>query len=310
MYHRHPEQFHGLPVHAFPADPADRQQLPEPGAVAWYVALEYDAPEDFTARWEAFLATVDPAGVRAVLIGPWWRRDYSGLRPAIDALVAAADRLPALEALFLADVVSEECEISWLQLCDITSVLTSFPALDELVVRGGSGLGLKPVRHERLRALRFHSGGLPAEVVRGVAAADLPALEELDLWLGVDEYGGDSTLDDLRPFLDGSHFPALRRLGLKNSEYQDEIAAAVAHAPVVAQLSSLGLGMGVLGDEGAVALLEGQPLTHLESLDLYYHYVSEELQQRIVAALPGVAVDLDFHNDEEDPEDRYVAVAE
>ncbi|GAA5010331.1 hypothetical protein GCM10025734_54070 [Kitasatospora paranensis] len=147
-------------------------------------------------------------------------------------------------------------------------------------------------------------------MVRALGESDLPALTDLDVWLGVDEYGGDHTLDDLAPLLTGARLPALRRLGLQNSEYQDDIAAAVARAPVVARLEHLALGMGVLTDEGAAALLEGQPLTHLASLDLHHHYLSDGMQQRLTEALPGVDVDLSEADDPEDEEDRYVAVSE
>ncbi|MGW2255036.1 STM4015 family protein [Kitasatospora sp. NPDC001660] len=304
----HPRLFHDLPIHDF-APGAGKQ--PAADAVAWRLALEYDAPQDFAAHWESFLATVDPAAVRALVIGSWWQRDYEPVKDAVGILADDAERLPALEALFLGDVTYDECEISWLEMDDVTPLLTAFPALTEFAVRGGTDLELKPVRHDRLTSLRFEAGGLPAEVVRAVAASELPALERLVLWLGVDEYGGDTTIDDLRPFLDGTRLPALRHLGLANSEFQDEIAAALAHAPVVARLETLDLSMGVLSDEGAAALLEGQPLTHLRALDLHHHYLTEAMQERVRQALPGVEVDLSEPEDaDEDPEDRYVAVAE
>ncbi|MFI9330920.1 STM4015 family protein [Kitasatospora sp. NPDC052868] len=306
----HIEQFHGLPVFDFPNDPDHPRAQPAPGEAAWRIALAYDSADDFATVWSAFLAEVDPAGVRALVIGPWWQNSYDALDDALDAVVRDAGRLPALRALFIGDVTYDECEISWLEMCDVTSALESFPQLEELRVRGGGKLGLRPVRHDRLRALGFEAGGLPSAVVRAVAGSELPALERLELWLGVDEYGGDSTIDDLAPLLDGTRFPALRHLGLQNSEYQDEIAAAVAHAPVVAQLDSLSLSMGMLGDEGAAALIEGQPLTHLRALDLHHHYLTEELQKRLQESLPGVAVDLGHANHEDDPEDWYVAVAE
>ena len=120
----------------------------------------------------------------------------------------------------------------------------------------------------------------------------------------------DWAFDDLTPFLTGTRLPALRTLGLQNSEYQDDIAAAVAQAPVVARLERLALGLGVLTDEGAAALLAGQPLTHLAALDLHHHYLTEPMRQRLRDALPGVALDLSGAEDEEDEEDRYVAVSE
>ncbi|MEV4613311.1 STM4015 family protein [Kitasatospora sp. NPDC049258] len=307
---RHLEQFHGLPVFDFTPGPDTSAELPAAGAVAWRISVEYGTKASFEDTWLDFLDRVDSARVGAVVVGAWWAEDYEPIGGTLAAVVGAAERLPALRGLFIGDVTYEQCEISWLEMSEVTAVLTAFPRLEELVVRGGSGLKLRPVRHERLRALRFEAGGLPAEVVRAVGECDLPALERLELWLGVDEYGGDHSVADLAPFLTGVRFPALRHLGLENSEYQDDIAAAVAQAPVVARLEHLALAMGVLTDEGAGALLEGQPLTHLKSLDLHHHYLSEEMQQRLVAALPGVEVDLSDAEVEEVEEDRYVAVAE
>ncbi|MGV9268038.1 STM4015 family protein [Kitasatospora sp. NPDC003701] len=307
---KHRREFHGLPVVDFSGEADEAREQPAPGAVAWRLAVRYGSRTGFDELWKAFLDTVDPAGVRALLIGPWWTRDYDSVGDTLATIVGDAERLPGLEALFVADVTYDECEISWLEMSDVTALATSFPRLAELVVRGGNGLALTPFRHDRLRVLRFETGGLPGTVVRAVTGSELPALERLEFWLGADEYGGDSTIDDLAPVLDGSRLPALRHLALANSEYQDEIAAAVAHAPVVARLESLDLSMGVLSDEGAAALLEGQPLTHLRALDLHHHFLTEELQQRLRDALPGVAVDLSEAGRSDDPEDRYVAVAE
>jgi len=73
-----------------------------------------------------------------------------------------------------------------------------------------------------------------------------------------------------------------------DSEIQDEICAAIATAPVVARLSGLDLGMGVLTDDGAEALLSGQPLTHLTALNLSHHYFTGPMAERVRAALAPV----------------------
>jgi hypothetical protein len=316
----HFETFHGLPVFTLPE--ASEEALPPATGVAWRLDC-YEAGEvPFDELWRSFTDRVPSTDVRALVIGPWWDDEYSELRPALELIVADAERFPALRALFLADVTGEECEISWLQLTDVTPVLEAFPQLEEFCVRGGNSAGLgeeplslRPVRHEALRVLRFESGGLPAEVVRAVGACELPALEHLELWLGVSNYGGDATVADLAPVLSGGRFPALRHLGLQDSELQDEIAAAVAWAPVVAQLESLSLSMGTLTDTGAAALLGGQPLTHLRHLDLRHHFLSEAMTDRAVTAFgsAGTEVDLSGHQSPhrwQNEEWRYVAVSE
>ncbi|MGW2087228.1 STM4015 family protein [Streptomyces sp. NPDC001880] len=318
----HPESFHGLPVHTLPGpDRASGTPLPEAGSVAWRLESAWQGDLTFGPLWRYFVETVDTTQVRALLIGPWWQEEYESFAPVVDLLVGHADRFPALRALFLADVVSEECEVSWLEMCDVTPVVEAFGQLEELTVRGCGepvsdrpSLGLRPVRHKSLKSLRFESGGLPSEIVRAIGASELPALERLDLWLGVTEYGGDTEVEDLAPLLSGATFPALRHLGLQNSEIQDEIAAAVASAPVVAQLETLSLSMGTLGDEGAEALLSGQPLTHLTSLDLHHHYMSDPLVDRLRDRLGPDRVNVEIDEveywDPEEDIDRYVAVGE
>ncbi|TRV74743.1 leucine-rich repeat domain-containing protein [Streptomyces sp. 130] len=315
----HPCSFHHLPVFTLP-EPGDDRPLPAADSTAWRLDCGWEGQE-FAPLWQHFLATVDPAEVRALVIGPWWPGHYTSLAPVVELITSDAARFPALRALFLADVVGEECEVSWLRMCDITPVLRAFPRLEELVVRGGGGgadekaLELHPVRHEALKALRFESGGLPGHVVRAVGACELPALERLELWLGSQWYSGDATVADLDPLLSGGGFPRLRHLGIQNSEIQDEIAAAVASAPVVAQLDFLALSMGTLSDTGGLALLAGQPLTHLDGLDLHHHYLGDEVMERFrqLSERYDVHVDLseadDWDPDDED-EPRYVAVSE
>ncbi|MGW3243524.1 STM4015 family protein [Streptomyces sp. NPDC001070] len=313
----HLQELHGLPAFDFPA-PGARQELPAAGAVAWRLSVnpwQDDAKETFAEIWDRFLETVDPAGVRALVVGQWGEPYDNDSGAVVSRLVDARERLTALEAVFIGDLEMEEAEISWIEQSNVTPVLDAYPRLEEFGVRGGTGLRFPAVRHQRLRTLCFEAGGLPGEVVRGVAASELPALEYLELWLGVEEYGGNATVADLAPVLAGGRFPALRHLGLRNSEIQDEIAAAVAAAPVVAQLASLDLSLGVLTDEGVAALLAGQPLTHLSWLDLHHNFVTEPVAERVRAALEPSGVEVDLSEpggeDEWDGEiHRYTAVAE
>ncbi|MEV5703675.1 STM4015 family protein [Actinoallomurus sp. NPDC052274] len=306
--HEHVSELDGLPVVDFSLIDEEGEPLPSAASAAWRIATEFEG-DSFEKVFERFLRQVDTSQVTALVIGYWGASYDSGEVDPVDLLVKAADRLPKLRALFLGDIVMEEAEISWIEHSDITPLFTAFPGLKRFEVRGSTGLALDPIRSETLTVLRMESGGLPAAVVRAVAASDLPNLKRLDLWLGVENYGGDATVADLAPILSGERLPALRRLGLEDSEIQDEIAAAVAGAPVVARLESLSLAMGMLTDEGAEALLSGQPLTHLKRLDLHHHFLSDRMVERVRAALPGVKVDL---SEQEKPEDdwRYVAVDE
>ncbi|GIG89879.1 STM4015 family protein [Plantactinospora endophytica] len=304
----HITEFAGLPVVDF--DPAEPPTV-APGAAAWRLSLT-DFPKDegeFAELTEQFLAAVDPAGVAALIVGDWGE-SYDNAAP-VELLVELAPRLTALRAVFMGEMVMEQSEISWITQADPAPLLAAYPGLEVLRIRGATeGLTLTPTRHTALRELAIEAGGLPGHVVRAIAECDLPALEHLELWLGTDQYGGDATVDDLAPILGGARLPVLRYLGLRNAEIADQVAAAVAGAPVVARLRELDLSLGILSDTGAAALLAGQPLTHLRKLDLHHHYLGGELAGRLLAELPGVEVDISDVRRPDRDGDRYIAVSE
>jgi hypothetical protein len=279
----HLAEFAGLRVAEFESD-----ETPAPGErVAWKLRTARGG-RPFAEIFARFLDTVDTATVTHLVVGYWGMSyDETNCDP-VALLVDAASRLPNLTALFLGDIISEEAEISWIELPDVAPLLRAYPGLEWLGIRGGLEMRLSPLSSTTLKVLQVQSGSLYAFAVRAVSASDLPNLQTLELWLGTQMYGGDVTVADLAPFLDGDRFPALTRLGLMDSEIEDEICAAVATAPVIARLSELDLSMGVLTDDGAEALLSGQPLTHLVELDLSHHYLTEPMIERGRAALAPV----------------------
>ncbi|MFB8280309.1 STM4015 family protein [Nocardia colli] len=320
----HLHELGGLPAFDFPtADsggPArSADTLPAAGSVAWRIGISsYDPSESWAAAFAEFADAVDLTEVRAFIVGCWTDAYDRGPEEVFEALIAAKDRLPNLRALFVGDIVGEECEISWINQGQVTVLLEAFPELTEFRVRGGQELEFPAIRHERLHTLIVETGGLGAEVVRGIAASDLPALTHLDLWLGTSEYGGDADVADLAPILAGTRLPKLTHLALRNSEIQDDICVALASAPVVARLEVLDVSMGVLTDDGAAALLSGQPLSHLSFLDLHHNYLSTAMGERLTQTLEpaGVRLNLDPDDaDEDEDEDegtvwRFVAVSE
>lgn len=313
-YPSHLTHFHGRPVHVFAVHPEERRRPdPVPAAVAWKLGADWE--RSFEGLWGRFLDEVRTEEVTALVVGAWWQEwDEHGIGPVLDLLTSAAHRFPRLAAVFLGDVESEESEISWIRQGDVTRVLRAWPQLRELGVRGSEGLVIEPLRHEGLRTLRIEPGGLPAAPVRALGVCEFPALRHLELWLGTVRYGGDCTVDAVTPLLTAAaQWPGLRYLGLRNSDIQDGIADAVAATPVVAGLRFLDLSLGALSDEGGTALLSGQPLTHLHTLDLAHHFMSDGLVHRLRAALEPHGVNLGLTpapRNPRRPQERYVAVGE
>jgi hypothetical protein len=301
-FNDHVETFAGLPVVEF--DAADVPEVADPAAVAWRLSVEYeDEAEVFLQALDGLIAAFGPS-VTALVVGQWGTAYEEP--PPVEEIVARAGSLPNLRALFLGEMTFEECEVSWINQDDVTKFLAAFPGLVHMSNRGSTGF--TAVTSAVLESLVLESGGLPADTVRAVGASDLPALAHLELWLGTSEYGGEGNVEELAEILGGARLPALRHLGLRNAERADEVAALVATAPVVARLEVLDLSMGTLGDDGARALLGGQPLTHLRRLDLHRHYLSEEMMARLAAELPGVEVALGDRQKDDDR--RYVSVGE
>ncbi|GHC77673.1 hypothetical protein GCM10007079_15050 [Nocardiopsis terrae] len=284
----------------------------EPDSVAWRLRLS-SYREEFVSYLARFVEEVDTTRVTALVIGDWGFSDGSDLssRGLRDALIGHAEAFPALRSLFVGDVTFEENEISWIQQCDLAPLLAAYPRLEELTVRGvgetyqgASTLSLHVPEHRALRSLTLQSGGLPGRVVREVLSSGLPALERLELWLGVEDYGGDATPEDLAPLLSGKAFPELRHLGLRNSQRTGVWVRALAGAPVTARLSSLDLSLGSLRNRDAEHLLAAVPVfAHLESLDLHHHYLGEESTERVRAALTGAGVRVDLSDRQGDGED-------
>ena len=277
-----------------------------------------DVAYRFKSDWEGksaaddlshFLATEAALSATAVVIGAWQGDDSS--HPSDDIIKVLVDhkhRLPRLSALYLGDIISEENEMSWIYQTDLTPVLESFPGLQLLRTRGGESLELRKPEHDNLRALVMETGGMRGSVVRSLGTARFPKLEYLELWLGTDEYGGDTTVEDLRPILLGEAFPNLKYLGLRNSDIADKLATALVDSLVVKRLETLDLSLGTLSDEGGKALL-GLRSPTLKRLNLHHHYMSADTVKGL-KALP-LTVDVANPADMETHEEyRFVAVGE
>jgi hypothetical protein len=271
----HTESFLGKPVVQYAlntpiTDPIDR---------IYRLSVEFDAEYRFSDLLTQFLADPNVSNITGLIMGMWDDDDSS--RSAIEMLVNAHQKLVNLTGIFIGDIVGEEQEISWIQQSDFSPLLPAYPQLEYLRIRGNKGLVLGELNHDRLKTLIIETGGLSVDRVREVCGAQLPQLEHLELWLGDDYYGGDVTVEDLAPILNGNLFPKLTYLGLRNSCIVDAVAIAVANAPILEQLQVLDLSLGNLTDAGATALLAGPKINQLEQLDLHYHYLSETAIARL-----------------------------
>ena len=306
------EHFVGYPIVLWEA----KSGIAAPHKTLYRLALTYEEQDKHKMTWtnkfEQFLNDPNAAQAIGLVVGDWGL--LSGMQDSTEvvaAISAAKDRLPNLKVLFLGDVTYEECEISWIEHGDISALFSAYSQLEHFCVRGAEKLSFGQLQHDQLKTLIVQSGGLGVNVINEILNAQLPNLEHLELWLGIDDYGGNATVNDLQPLLDGKLFPKLTYLGLRDSEIADDLAKAIAHAPILSRLKTLDLSLGTLGDDGAEALLASSLILHLKKLDLHHHFCSEAVVDRLKQL--RVNVDASDPRKEETYNDeswRYVAVSE
>jgi hypothetical protein len=303
--------FQGKKVEDF--DP--EQPLGDPRTVAYRIRLDWDEGEAGTRWVDKFAQLLEKPDSRKIesFIAGAWEEVSAGTDSTsiVESLAAARDGLPRLKHLFFGDITMEESEISWITQTDVSPIFEAHRELEHITIRGGTGLSLGHIRHERLRELIIQTGGLPPQVIHDVSASELPALEHLELWLGEPNYGGNATVEDLATLLRGDRFPKLKYLGIKDSVIADEVAGVLANSPILRQLDVLDVSLGQLGDDGAKALLASPEIRSLKKLDVHHHFISDEL----VAKLKSLGIEVDASEKQKPSEwrgeeHRFIAVSE
>ena len=281
--------------------------------LVYRLRTDYDTGADGMPKLlDAFAKTRLAPNVQELIIGLWdGDSDYESNQFLIEKLVALKDTFKQLKALFIGDITYSESEISWIKQSDISPIFSAYPNLEHFQVRGSENLSLGSLALPRLKTLIVETGGLPKNVIQEISNAQLPDLEHLEVWLGSDQYGFNSTIEDLETLISGSKFPKLKYLGLKNSILQDEIALKIINSPVLDRIEILDLSMGTLTDIGAQALLDSPKVRNLKLLNLNHHYMSDEMMSKMKAS--GIQVSIEDREDgyEYDGEiSRYVEVGE
>ncbi len=246
------------------------------------------------------------------------------LQDLIDFLAASAP--PTLRKLHFGDfeycgpsdeTATGNTEISWYGIGDLSKLWKAVPNLRKLITQSGSdesaisgtALALGKIDLPSLQHAEFRTGGLAAENARAIANAKIPNIERLDIWYGVDSYGGDATVDDAAPLLARTDLPKLKHLGLKNAVFTDELIAMLVDSPLIKQLETLDISMGCLSDAGATLIADNAPaFAHLNLLDVDENQLSDAGLAILRGAMSSVSSD--EQREVDDPEYRYTAVGE
>ena len=224
--------------------------------------------------------------LKQITIGCW---GYDGEDSSViaDGIVENKEKFAHLEGLFWGDMDSEEQEISWIEQVDLSPVLDAMPLLNNLKIKGTNNLSIGKKPRPNLKSLEIISGGLPDSVVEDILGSDLPNLEKLVLYVGVEDYGFDGDMNVFRPLFSKDRFPNLKWLGIVDAEEQNAVVEMFLESDILPQLETMDISAGVLTDEGARLLLDHvDKIKHLKFINMKYNYLSDEMKKELQKSLP------------------------
>lgn len=167
-------------------------------------------------------------------------------------------------------------QISWHHTGNLGKMWKGVPNLKVLEIETGE-FEVGAMDAPALERAIFITGGLSKACGKHIANAKMPKIKHLEIYYGTDNYGGDCTVKEVKPLLERTDLKDLQYLGLKNSEFGNEMAKAVIGAKIVKQLKTLDLSKSTITDEGAQTLLDGKAtLKHLDCLDLSTNFLTKD----------------------------------
>ncbi len=235
-----------------------------------------------------------------IIIGSWGGTWEEGCQALIDGLIKNKDKFSHIRKLFIGDMDYEECEVSWIIQGNYSKLWAAMPQLEELTIKGSTDLELGEIDLPNLKSFEIICGGLPAEVIKSIQNAKMPALERLVLYIGSDDYGFDGNADTIRELLEKSDFKKLRYLGIVDSEIQDELAEVVLDSKYMNQIETLDLSYGTLTDKGSAVIAEKiGNYPNVKKIELEWHFMSDDGVSRLKAAVEKAGKEIRIEEQQE-----------
>jgi hypothetical protein len=223
--------------------------------------------------------------IEELVIGGWCDND-NDIEPVYDWIVKNSKKLQNLKSLFLFDVPQTFTEISWINLGNIDPIFKALPDLLSYGGKGMQGLELSPISSNKLMRICLVTGGLSVEQITAVLNSDLPALVDLELWLGSDSYGGNyspETFDRLLSPIENGIFPSLHRLGLLNiNNHAEGIYKKIPESAIVKRITVLDISEGTISDDNRADILKLKNLPNLEEIIMDHNYFSEDVMKELM----------------------------
>jgi hypothetical protein len=139
---------------------------------------------------------------------------------------------------------------------EIGTVGSRYPLLEDVYVDAENTIDLHGLSLPRARRFALRTLNVRVHTIEAVIDGAWPALEELELWFGVQT---PCTIRDLRLLLDGTvELPRLRTLRLRAVPFADDIVELLVQSPLARRLEVLDLQSGGLSDAGVDTLLRAR----------------------------------------------------
>ncbi|SNT24955.1 hypothetical protein SAMN05446037_10625 [Anaerovirgula multivorans] len=259
-----------------------------------------DGDKDAHTMAEEILSDPEIKELKEIIIGCWGESYENSVQSILDELVANKEKILHIESLYVGDMTFEECEVSWIEQGNYSELISELPNLKHLTIKGSNGLSLKNLNHQNLESLEIICGGLPQSVIEEIAESYLPKIKKLNLYFGVENYGFDGDIEDIKKLLQNPHLKNLKYLGLGNSEIQDEIVEVTLNSEMISNLEILDFSNGTLSDKGAQIIIDNiDKLKHLQLLNLHYNFITDEYIEKLKKLPIQINLDEQMENDDE-----------
>lgn len=259
-----------------------------------------DGDKDVNTMAQEIVNDPELSDLEEIVIGCWGESYENPVQALLDELANNKEKLQHIESIFVGDMTFEECEVSWIEQGDYADFIAALPNLKKLTIKGSNGLSLGNLSHENLESLEIICGGLPKNVIKEIASSNLPKLNRLNLYMGVEDYGFDGDIEGVKELVKNPNLANLKYLGIGNSEIQDGIVEAVIESDIIKNLKVLDFSNGTLSDKGAQVILDNiDKLSHLELLDLHYNFLSDACIEKLKQLPIMINLEDQMENDDE-----------
>lgn len=219
-----------------------------------------------------------------VIIGKWDEL-LEDTQKLVDDIIKNKFKFKNIKSFFIGDIAYDEFDMYCIEQGNYEEFLKTFNDLEYLKIQGSNELKFGKINNQNLKSLEIICCGLSCNVIEEISKAELPKLEKLNLYIGLENsgYGFDGDIENIKELINSlSNFKSLKYLGINNSKIQDDIVKEVLQNNIVEQLEVLDFSNGTLSDEGGQLILDNkEKFKNLKYLDLHYHFLSDEMIKKL-----------------------------